>query len=353
MIIKEIKLTNFRNFSNLNISFNDKINVIYGDNGKGKTNLIESIYYSSIARSFRIKDDKILIKYNSNSFVINSKFIINNSIKKIDIEVSNDYKKILLNDKKINKISTLSKLVKIIYFYPKDVLLFKESPKSRRDYLNQSISQYDSRYLDLLIKYNNYLKERNKELKKEYPDDILLDVYSQKMCEISKNIYSYRKKYLEEINPFINYVYKKITSRDDVLKLEYMSFINDLNNYELKFNEIFKNSKEEDIKKKTTSKGIHLEDFVMLMNDKNISKYGSQGENRIAVLSIKLAPYFMKKDESSIVLLDDVLSELDDDKKNNFLKLLEEFDQVFITNTNKIENENYSNYSIEDISKDI
>ncbi len=351
MIIKEIKLTNFRNFSNLKINFDNKINIIYGNNGKGKTNLIESIYYSSIARSFRIKDDKTLINYNSNLFVINSKFLINNSIKKIDIEVSDDYKRILLNDKKIDKISTLSKLIKIIYFYPKDVLLFKESPKTRRDFLNQSISQYDSKYLDLLIKYNYYLKERNKELKKEYPDNILLDVYSEKMCEISKYIYSYRKKYLEEINPYINYIYKRITLRDDLLKLEYNSFINDLNNYEFKFKEIFKDSKEEDIKKKTTSKGIHLEDFTMLMNNKNISKYGSQGENRIAVLSIKLAPFFMKSDEKPIVILDDVLSELDDDKKKNFLQLLEEFEQVFITNTNKIENENYLNFSIDDISK--
>ncbi len=350
MIIKEIKLSNYRNFNDLKVEFNPKINVFYGKNGCGKTNLVEAIYYSSIARSFRKIDDSTLIKINEKSFVINSKFVINGIKKDIDIEYSHDFKKILLNSHPLNKISSLAKIIKIIYFYPKDVLLLKESPKSRRDFLNQSISLNNDQYLDDLIKYNYYLKERNKELKKDIPDDILLDVYLEKMSSLALNIYSYRKKYFEEIEEYLNYIFNKITLSNKKLKLHYLSFIDDITNYKEVYFKKIKDLINEDKIKKTTSKGIHLEDFYISLDDKNVSKYGSQGENRMVILSLKLTSYFLNKNEPPIVILDDVLSELDEKNKNNFLNLLNEFNQVFITNAYSINKNEFKNIDIENLT---
>ena len=346
MIIKEIKLSNFRNFKNIKCEFDPKINIIYGKNGSGKTNLVEGIYYSSIARSFRKIDDNSLIKINENSFVINSKFLIDDLNKNIDIEYKENSKKILLNNHPLNKISNLTKLIKIIYFYPKDVLLLKESPKSRRDFMNLSISQYDDTYLDNLIKYNYYLKERNKELKKDNPDDILLDVYLEKMGEIALSIYSYRKKYFKDIEIHLNYIFNKITLRNENLKIHYLAFIDNSLDYKENYIKKIKECLNEDKLKKTTTKGIHLEDFYISLSDKNVSKFGSQGENRMVILSLKLAPFFMNN-EKSIIILDDVLSELDESNKNNFLNLLDEFDQVFITNTYRINDDKFKNIDIE------
>ena len=351
MIITQLKLSNYRNFKTLNLEFNDKVNVIYGENGSGKTNIIESIYLLSFGRSFRVKDNSNLIKFNEDKFNVYSKFKKEDKEITVNVEFDKKNKIFEVNDRKIKSIVELNKLIKIINFEPKDVLLFKNSPKIRRDFINLSISQKDSKYLDYLIIYNKYLSERNVELKKENPNITLLEIYEDKMIQYSKIIYSYRKKYIDEINNVYSQIYNDITKSDSKICIKYLPFIDNLNNYEEKYKKIYELNRENDIKKQFTSIGIHLEDFEIDLNDKNISKFGSQGQNRIAIIALKLAPYFLiEENDKPIIILDDVLSELDKKNQLNFLELLSKLNQVFITNTYEINFKDFKNYKINKIN---
>lgn len=349
MIIEKIKLTNFRNYKSLSLLFEKGINIFYGNNGSGKTNLAEAIYFLSLAKSFRTSSDLDLINNGINDFaLINSYIEKGKNYKKIDIYISKDGKKISIDDKNINRISLLSQEVNVIYFLPRDVNLFKESPKIRRNFLNISLSKQFSEYLRLLNDYEKVLKLRNEILKEEHPDLTLLDVYADQLISYSIKIFQYRKEYFNKLNIFLPEIYQKISLKKSLIKLIYLPFINDLNNFKDIAKKKYKDALENDLKLKRTTIGIHLEDFFILLDNKNITLYGSQGENRMAVLSLKLVPYFLinEKENKPIVILDDVLSELDDNNKMNLLNFLKIFEQVFITSTKKINKENITNYFI-------
>lgn len=349
MIIEKIKLTNFRNYKSLSLSFEKGINVFYGNNGSGKTNLAEAIYFISLTKSFRTSNELELINNESNDFaLINSSIEKGRNFKKIDIYISKDGKKISIDNKNINRISLLSQEVNIIYFLPRDVNLFKESPRVRRNFFNIALSKQFSEYLKLLNDYEKVLKMRNEILKEENPNITLLDVYAEQLIAYSFKIYKYRKEYFNKINIFLPEIYQKISLKKSLIKLVYLPFVDDLSNYkDIALNK-YKNALESDLKTKRTTIGIHLEDFYILLDNKNITLYGSQGENRMAVLSLKLVPYFLinEKENKPIVILDDVLSELDENNKLNLLNFLKVFEQVFITTTNKITMENITNFLV-------
>lgn len=348
MIITNISLLNFRNYNSLEVQFQNGINNIYGENASGKTNLIEAIQYLSIAKSFRGVDDTSLIKFNEKEALIKSQFKIGNNIKKINILIEKNGKKILIDNKNISKLSELSLNLNIIYFLPKDTNLFKESPKSRRNFLNVSISKQYKEYFEFLKTYQNILKNRNEELKKENCDLTLISIYSDQLIEVSKKIYLYRKKYIKLINNKISDIYSKIVNKKHDLKLRYYSFINDEKEYINLAKEKYKNSLEIDLKTKRTNTGVHLEDFSIYLDGKDITIYGSQAQNRISIISLKLVPYYLIENESNkpIIILDDVLSELDSLNIDNFINLLNEFNQVFITSTSKLNYKNISNYCV-------
>ncbi len=349
MIIEKIKLTNFRNYKSLALSFEKGINIFYGSNGSGKTNLAEAIYFLSLTKSFRTSNDLDLINKESNEFaIINSYIEKGRNFKKIDIYVSKNGKKISVDDKNINKISLLSQEVNVIYFLPRDVNLFKESPKVRRNFFNIALSKQYSEYLNLLNDYEKVLKMRNDVLKEEKPNLTLLDVYVDQLISYSIKIYQYRKEYFDKLNIFLPEIYKKISLKKSSIKLVYLPFIDDFKNFKDIAKKKYKEALENDLKMKRTTIGVHLEDFFILLDGKNITLYGSQGENRMAVLSLKLVPYFLinEKENKPIVILDDVLSELDENNKMNLLNFLKAFEQVFITSTNKIFKENITNYLV-------
>ena len=189
---------------------------------------------------------------------------------------------------------------------------------------------------------------RNEILKEENPNITLLDVYAEQLIAYSFKIYKYRKEYFNKINIFLPEIYQKISLKKSLIKLVYLPFVDDLSNYkDIALNK-YKNVLKSDLKMKRTTIGIHLEDFYILLDNKNITLYGSQGENRMAVLSLKLVPYFLinEKENKPIVILDDVLSELDENNKLNLLNFLKVFEQVFITTTNKITMENITNFLV-------
>ena len=335
MILTKLKLNNFRNYQNLEINFTNGVNYILGENASGKTNLVEAIYFLSITRSFKTSNPIDLIKNNENYFYINGELLNNNYQNNLEIYFDKIGKKIKINKTKIDKISELSKYVNVLVFTPKDTFLLKEPPKTRRFFLNLNISKTYKEYTSCLINYEKILKERNLILKNKDVNKIYLNTLTKQLIKYSKEIYLYRKKYIDELNKQIDYVYKNLDMKNNYINIKYLSFINDFENYENIAIKKYQESLTNDINKQVTNIGVHKEDFLIELQNKDVGKYGSQGENRLVTLSLILSNYFINSefDIKPIVILDDVLSELDNYHEELLIKFLKEFEQVFITGT--------------------
>lgn len=348
MILSNLKLINFRNYDNLDLTFSKGLNFIVGENASGKTNLVESIFYLSLARSFKTHNDLEAIKVNSSEALIKGRIYSNDIFNNLSIKITSKGKIIYLNDKKINKLSELTKYLNVLLFVPSDTNLMKNSPKERRFFLNLNLSKMSLSYQNALINYEKLLKERNNELKKEKVDLILLDVLTTKLIEESQKIYLFRKKFINEINSIISNIYQEISFEKKELEIRYLPFVN-VNNFTTEATEKYQEALNEDLSKKVTTIGVHKEDFEILINKQNIAKFGSQGENRLAVLSLKLAPYFLiSKDElKPLVILDDILSELDENHETLLINFLKQFNQVFITSAKRNKNMVKNVYKVE------
>ena len=349
MLITNIKLKNFRNYKELNLELSNGINIFYGDNAQGKTNIIESIYLSAIGKSFRTNKDNELINFNEKY----SEIIINYSKKdrngKIKIELS-DKKNIYLNDIKLKKLSELLGNINIVIFTPEDINILKDGPSSRRRFLDIMIGQLRPNYIYILNNYNKVLDQRNnylKQIKYENKSEELLEIWDEKLAEYGEKIFNYRNEFFEKIKNKIEKIHNNITEDKEKIKLEYLSSCENKNN----FLNILKNNKKIDIIKGYTNKGIHRDDFMVYINNTLVNIYGSQGQHRTAMLSLKKAELEVIKDdigEYPILLLDDFMSELDEKRRNNFLQSIEDM-QVIITCTDKIKNNNIK-YKINNVS---
>ena len=335
MQIKNISLKNFRNHSYRNFDFSNNLNVITGENAVGKTNIVEAIYYLSLGRSFRANDDSELIKRNHERAEINATILEGELTRKIKVNITKNGRAILINGKNISKLSELSKCINVILFQPKDVMLFSGPPRDRRNFLDISISKKSAMYLDYISRYDKVLKERNDLLKSEKVDRTLLDVTTEMLVKLSGSIISYRQMYVKDINDILNKITRALTGVKETFEVKYYPFVP----YDADFNEnakkAFKRAEEGDFKHKQTSIGVHREDISISLNGRDIATFGSQGENRIAALALKLSPYFLieDKDKKPIVVLDDVMSELDQKHQERLIKFLRKFNQVFITAT--------------------
>lgn len=336
MIVKELELHNLRNYEYLKVNFNKGINYIYGENASGKTNILEAIYFLSLTRSFRTSEIEELIKKDASFARILAKIDTQNVSKTLEISFNKSGKKILVNSKKVLKISELNSLINVISFIPKNTNLLKDAPKERRKFLNIYLSKFSNNYLKTLSVYEKILKERNDAFKAYKINPTLIDILTNQLISLNKEIYLYRKKFVNEINKYLADVFKEVSLTNEKLKMEYESFLNSQNeNIENFLKNEFENIKEEEFKRKQTLIGIHKDDFKIYIDEKDVSLYGSQGENRISIISLILSLYFLNKEEKPIIVLDDVISELDEKHEENLLKYLENFNQVFITNTAK------------------
>ena len=310
-------------------------NVITGDNAVGKTNIVEAIYYLSLARSFRTSEDVDLIKKNQDKAEIEAVITEGEITRKIKVVITRTGRVVLINNKSISKLSELSKCVNVILFQPKDVMLFSGPPKERRNFLDISISKKSSIYLDYISRYEKVLKERNDLLKADQLNQTLLDVTTELLVKLSGSIISYRQMYVKDINDILNKITRALTGEKGKFEIKYYPFVQ----YDANFNEnakkAFKRAEESDFKHKQTSIGIHREDISISLNGRDIAAFGSQGENRIAALALKLSPYFLidDNDKRPIIVLDDVMSELDKTHQERLIKFLRKFNQVFITAT--------------------
>ena len=335
MIVKNIKLKNFRNHKYLSYEFKPGINIFTGNNGVGKTNVVEAIYYLSIARSFRTQLDSDLIKSGENIAEINSVVQEGEINRKIRILFTSQGRQVLINGKPIAKLSELSRCVNVVLFEPKDVLLFRGLPKARRNFLDINISKKTPVYLDYISKYEKVLKQRNDILKADNVDPLLLETSTDLLIELSKPIIQFREAYVKDINDILIKITRALTGVEEPIEIHYHPFVKVDENYLDSAKEAFKRALEGDLKRKATSIGVHREDFSITLKNKDIGEFGSQGENRLVALALKLSPYFLieDKDKRPVVVLDDVMSELDQNHRMRLIKLLSKFEQVFITAT--------------------
>lgn len=336
MYIEEIKLENFRNYDFQKLELNEKTNIIFGDNAQGKTNILEAIFISGLGKSFRTNKDQELIKENKNIAKVEIKFVKNNRQEKINLEISN--KKIFfINDIQLKKTSEIIGKINIVLFTPEDIEILRNEPIKRRKFLNIMISQLRPLYVHILSQYNKALEQRNnylKQIKIENKPKVNLDIWNEQLAILGTKIYNYRKEFIEKINKKIKEIHLQSTDNKENIEIKYKTNIKDLDEYikELKENQDL------DIKRGYTSVGIHRDDFEILINEKNVAIFGSQGQQRSSIVSLKLAEAEIVYDEIEeypIVLLDDFMSELDKKRIKGFIKNIKN-NQVLITTTDKI-----------------
>lgn len=343
MFIKNIKLKNFRNYKNLNANFSPNINIIYGNNAQGKTNLLESIYYLSVTKSHHSFLDNKLVNNEENELFVEGIINKENIDTKYTINLNDRKKTLKIDNNVIKKVGDYISNINIIIFYPDDLDLIKGNPETRRRYLNVELSQLSSKYFDVLSDYNKLLKIRNDYLKKYVDridfDDNYFDILTDHLIDKSIFIYKMRKKFVEKINTYCKEISLKMFSTEN-FKIKYKTNFNDID-----FNtENIKNILKEEYKKiinkekkyKITLLGPQKDDIEFNLEDKNLKFYGSQGQQRLAVLIFKLSEIEIFEDYKGtkpILLLDDVFSELDSIKKNNLLSYINNNIQTIITTT--------------------
>ena len=348
MWIKEIELKNFRNYKEEKISLKNNVNILYGENAQGKTNIIESIFLCSMGKSFRTNKDKEMIKISERTCSVEVEYEKSDREGKIKIEIGNK-KNIFINGIKIKKLSELLGKINVVIFTPDDIEIIKGGPEKRRKFLDIMISQLRPNYMYILSLYQKTLEQRNnylKQIKEEKKDENLLEIWDNKLCEYAIKIYEYREEFINKLIPKIEKIHNEITNNKEKIKIEYMT---ECKNKETYLN-LLKQRRKLDIIKGFTTKGIHRDDFVIYINKKEVGVFGSQGQNRTAMLSLKLSELQVIYDdigEYPILLLDDFMSELDCKRRENFLNHIKNI-QVIITCTEKItlENLNYFSYNV-------
>lgn len=347
MIVKTLSLKNFRNHAYLTYDFSPNLNILTGPNAAGKTNVAEAIYFLSLARSFRANEETDLIQKGKDKAEINAMCEEGDLKRKIRILITPEGKQIFINGKTISKISELSNVMNVLLFEPKDVLMFRGSPKTRRNFLDINLCKKSQPYLDYISRYNKVLKERNDLLKSDKVDPVLLETTTEMLAKLSGPIVSYRQMYVKDINDILIKITRALTGEEGKLEIIYQPFIEYGKDFQKEALEAFKKSEERDLRQKMTTIGVHREDFSISLNGRDIGEFGSQGENRIVSLALKLSPYFLieDKDKRPVVVLDDVMSELDQAHRIRLIKFVKKLEQVFITAT-KLEVEGAAQYQI-------
>lgn len=342
MYIEEIKLHNFRNYEEQKIELNKNINIFYGENAQGKTNIIESIFLCAYAKSFRTSKDKEIINLNKNEASVTLKYQKKDREGTIRVNIS-DKKYIYLNDIKAKKMSEILGNLNVVIFSPDDINILKDGPQKRRRFLDMMIGQLRPNYIHCLNIYLKVLEQRNnylRQIKEQNKSEDLLEIWDEKLAEYAIIVYRYRYEFINKIKEVINEIHCKITDNKENLELNYIS---ECDNKE-KFIELLKQRRKLDIIKGYTTKGVHRDDFNIFINNKEVSVYGSQGQNRTVVLSLKLAELQVIKDDIDdypILLLDDFMSELDSNRRKSFLNNIENT-QIIITCTDPIEIEKFN-----------
>lgn len=329
MYINKISLTNFRSYSALNLEFTKGINIIIGKNGVGKTNILEALTLLSNTKSFRVSEDAKMIKHLKE--VAKVETIFNNHHFLIVINQDNKFCYI---DKNQIKSKDFIGRINCVLFEPNDITLFKDSPKKRRRLLDMELSKISKEYLSDSYVYYKILKEKNNLLKKAKIDKILLETLNDSLIEPMYRIIKKRNEFITFINERINDYYHKLTNQNHKIKIKYECCINEISKLEIK-NKLIKTI-EKDLMYKSAYLGIHKEDIKFIFENQEISELASQGQRRMVMIAFKMSLIAYISEilkEKPILLLDDILSELDEFNQSRLFKTIEDDVQTIITST--------------------
>lgn len=340
MFLKELRLTNFRNYSDLFLTFPHGRTILYGKNAQGKTNILESIYVLGLTKSHRSNIDQSLIQQETDFTRIDGIFELGNFDTTFELTLQEKSKRLKVDGSIIKKVGDYVSKVNIIIFYPEDLELMKGSPNTRRRYFNLELSQLNSTYLNVLNDYHKLLKMRNDYLKDTILfDDTYYQILTRYFIEKAIFLYRMRKKFVDRINEYIGTYFFKIAGMEGLeLRYEPGLAISSYTKEEIEslLYEKFHHLKEAERSSKTTLFGPHRDDYSFYLSTMNLKEYGSQGQQRMAILALKLSEIPIFKQHTSeypVLLLDDVFSELDESKRNNLLACLPEEIQTIITTT--------------------
>ncbi len=345
MKLKNIHLENYRNYETIQLAFPNSLNIFLGENAQGKTNLLESIYVLAMTRSHRTNNEKEFIRWGAEFARVEGEIEKKERIFPLEMAISSKGKKTKINHIEQRKLSDYVGALNIVLFAPEDLSLVKGSPQGRRKFLDMELGQVNPHYLYQLSQYQSVLKQRNHYLKRIYEtkktDQNFLDVLSEQLVESASHVLFLRYQFLLKLEQHAQKVHQKISHGKERLTLSYqpsLPIAQETTKEEIKaiFLEVLKKNQAREIAKQTTFVGPHRDDLFFLVNEKNVQTFGSQGQQRTTVLSVKLAEIELMKEEIGeypILLLDDVLSELDDDRQMHLLETIEGKVQTFLTTT--------------------
>lgn len=334
MIIKSIELKNFRNYEDLNISFDEGTNILYGDNAQGKTNILEAAYMSGTTKSHKGSKDKEMISFGASEAHLRTVVLRGDKEYQIDMHLKqNRSKGIAINQVPIKRAAELFGILNMVFFSPEDLNIIKNGPAERRRFLDAELCQLDKIYLSDLTSYNKILGQRNKLLKDMvFRPDLAdtLPVWNMQLVETGKRIIKRRKQFVEELNEIVHDIHFRLSGEKEELFIKYEPNIDDIF-----FEDELNRAKMKDMKLCQTSVGPHRDDLLFSIGDVDIRRFGSQGQQRTSALSLKLSEIELVKKsikDTPILLLDDVLSELDSNRQNYLLNNISDT-QTIITCT--------------------
>lgn len=336
MKIKSLKLKNYRNYDILNLDFDEAANIFYGDNAQGKTNILEAVYLTGTTKSHRGAKDREMIKFGCDESHLETIVEKNGIDYQIDMHLKKTGSKgIAINKIPIKRASELFGIVNLVFFSPEDLNVIKNGPSERRRFIDMELSQLDKVYMNNLSNYNKIVSQRNHLLKEiSFGDRVslesTLDVWDMQLVHYGNKIIERRTEFIQEMNEIIASIHKKLTGDRENIKVIY-----EPHNGSLALEDALKKNRDRDLRLKSTSTGPHRDDICFMTGDLDIRKYGSQGQQRTAALSLKLAEIEMVKraiHDTPVLLLDDVLSELDKHRQNYLLDSIHDI-QTLITCT--------------------
>ena len=334
MKIKSLKLKNYRNYDLLKLDFDDAANIFYGDNAQGKTNILEAVYLSGTTKSHRGTKDRDLIQFGNEESHIEAVVEKKGIEYQLDMHLKkNSPKGIAVNKIPLRKASELFGIINFVFFSPEDLNIIKDGPSERRRFIDMELSQLDRVYLSDLYNYNRIVNQRNHLLKDMGNSGKIadtLDIWDLQLVQFGNKIIERRKEFIKQVNEIISFIHKKLTgSREDI------QVIYEPSNGSLALEQALIKNRDRDLRIKSTSVGPHRDDICLLTGDLDIRRFGSQGQQRTAALSLKLSEIELVKqaiNDTPVLLLDDVLSELDKHRQNYLLDSINDI-QTLITCT--------------------
>ena len=337
-ILEKIVISDFRNIQLQELEFSPNVNCVSGNNGEGKTNLLDAIYYLSMTKSAFASSDKFNFRHGTDEFSIAGTYRMENGLSsRFALKMSSKgEKKVKRDDKPYGKVSEHVGVLPIVMVSPSDISMVSESGEERRRFVNAVLSQMDREYMAAMQQYNRLLLQRNKMLKEQGPDRSLLEVVDMRMSMLAEPIFQARKRFVEDLKPIVAEYYKAVSGDSEQVDIEYESEL-----FKAPLDQLLEASFDKDRILKYTTAGIQRDDFAFRMNGHPIRRYGSQGQQKSFLVSLKFAQYeIMKKNYgfAPILLLDDVFDKLDMGRISNLLQMVasNDFGQIFITDSNKV-----------------